>query len=130
MAKKIGEVALMLKISVDTLRYYEKIDLLGKVPRNPSGVRHYDEILITRLRFIRHAQRMGFSLDLIKELLNFREQPTNVKPQVRVVIQQKLIELEQQIHDLSQLRDELYTLSKECENSAETDCPILKKFEK
>jgi DNA-binding transcriptional MerR regulator len=130
MDKKVGEVASLLHVSLDTLRYYEKIQLLGQVPRNNGGVRYYNETLIARIRFIRHAQRMGFSLDAIKELLAFRDQPTNVKPQVREMIQQKLIELDQQIQDLSQLRDELQELTTACESSTDSDCPILKEFEK
>jgi len=128
--KKVGEVAAILDVSVDTLRYYEKIDLLGSVPRRDSGVRYYDEGLIARVRFIRHAQRMGFSLDAIKELLTFRDQPANVKPKVREMMQQKLIELDRQILDLSQLRDELQELTTACEGSTDKDCPILKEFEK
>ncbi len=130
MAKKIGEVAELLNVSIDTLRYYEKIDLLGQVPRSDSGIRHYDEALIARIRFIRHAQRMGFSLEAINELLAFREQPANVKPQVREMIKQKLVDLDQQILDLSQLRDELQALTTACEGSSDSDCPILKEFEK
>jgi DNA-binding transcriptional MerR regulator len=130
MSKKIGEVSIELDVSIDTLRYYEKIDLLGQVPRSDSGVRYYDEALIARIRFIRHAQRMGFSLDAIRELLVFRDQPSNVKPQVREMIKQKLVELDRQIQDLSQLRDELQALTTACEGSRDNDCPILKEFEK
>lgn len=128
--KKIGEVAELLNVSIDTLRYYEKIDLLGQVPRSDSGVRYYDEALIARIRFIRHAQRMGFSLDAVKELLVFRDQPSNVKPRVRAMIKQKLVDLDQPILDLSQLRDELQALTTACEVSSDNDCPIIKEFEK
>ncbi len=130
MHKKIGEVATLLNVSIDTLRYYEKIGLLGHVKRSESGIRYYNDTLITRIRFIRRAQRMGFKLSNIKELLAFRDQPHNVKPQVRGMIRQKLLELSQQIHDLSELRDELETLTAACEHSEESDCPILKAFEK
>lgn len=130
MHKKIGEVASVFDISVDTLRYYEKIGLLDRVPRSDSGVRYYDELLIGRIRFIRHAQRMGFSLEVVKELLKLRDKPTNVKPQVREMIQHKLTELDQQIQDLSQLRDELQALTNTCKDSTAAYCPILKEFEK
>ncbi len=130
MHKKIGEVALVLDVSVDTLRYYEKIGLLGQVARSDNGIRYYDEALIARIKFIRHAQRMGFSLDTIKGLLEFRDQPTAAKPQVREMIKQKVDELDQQIIELSQLRDELQRLTTACEHSKEADCPILKEFEK
>jgi DNA-binding transcriptional MerR regulator len=130
MGKKIGEVALILGVSVDTLRYYEKINLLGQVSRSEGGVRFYDNKTISSIRFIRHAQRMGFSLDEIRDLLDFRQQPTEAKPQVRSMVREKLLELEQQINDLSQLRDDLQGLTNECESSHDGDCPILKNFEK
>ncbi len=130
MHKRIGEVATLLNVSVDTLRYYEKIGLLGEVTRSTNGIRYYNNELIARIRFIRHAQRMGFSLDSIRQLLDFRNQPANVKPQIRKVMKQKLNELEQKIYALSQLHDELQTLLTTCELSLEPDCPILKEFEK
>ncbi len=130
MTKKIGEVAVILDVSVDTLRYYEKISLLGQVPRNNSGVRHYDDALIARIRFIRHAQRMGFSLESIGEMLTFRESPTQAKPQVRAMVQEKIVELNQRIHDLSQLKNELVVLTESCKTNTESHCPILQEFEK
>jgi DNA-binding transcriptional MerR regulator len=130
MHKKIGDVAALFDVSVDTLRYYEKIELLGQVPRSDSGVRYYDSALIARIRFIRHAQRMGFSLDDIRELLGFRDQPAIDKPQVRELMRHKLDALNQQIQDLSVLRDELQALTMACEQSIDSDCPILKEFEK
>ncbi len=61
----IGEVARQLEISVDTLRYYEKIGLLPKVHRTESGIRDYDDKDISRLKFIKRAQQMNFPLSPI-----------------------------------------------------------------
>jgi DNA-binding transcriptional MerR regulator len=58
--KKIGDVAKQLNISVDTLRYYEKIALLKNIQRKNNSVRFYSDEDVTRIRFIRHAQKNGF----------------------------------------------------------------------
>jgi len=65
---KIGEVRERTGLSADTLRYYEKINLLPNVSRNTSGVRQYDDKDLSRLNFIKRAQRMDFSLEEIKHL--------------------------------------------------------------
>lgn len=70
---RIGEVVTTLAISADTLRYYEKIRLMPKVQRNNGGVRFYSDKDLSRLRFIKRAQKMGFSLEEITQLLKFRE---------------------------------------------------------
>lgn len=130
MEKKIGDVAATLGVSVDTLRYYEKIELLGKVPRSTNGVRYFSEEIISRIRFIRRAQGMGFSLDDIRELLKLRDQPSVPKPEVRLMVKQKLSEIEQQLEDMIQLRDELQALTQVCESSTGRECPILQELEK
>ncbi len=62
---QIGEVTRRLNISADTLRYYEKIHLLPPIARNASGLRSYCDKDLSRLKFIKRAQRMGFSLEEI-----------------------------------------------------------------
>lgn len=126
---KIGKVVETLSISADTLRYYEKIELMPKVHRNNSGVRFYSDKDLSRLRFIKRAQKMGFSLEEIANLLRFRENPQNAKPQVRELAHQKLTEIEEHLTELSTLRDELRLLTNLC--GANPDgCPILDEIDK
>ena len=104
---RIGEAAKTLDLSVDTLRYYEKRGLLPSVARNAARVRIYNDKDISRLKFIRRAQRMNFSLDEIGQLLKMREDPQHARDEVRELTYQKLQEVEQELNDLTTLRNEL-----------------------
>ena len=127
-AKKIGEVAKELSVNADTLRYYEKIQLLDRIKRTENGIRLYSEEDIARVTFIRQAQKVGFSLEEIAQLLIFRDNPIESKSRVRELVAKKLEVIEQRIHDLTALRDEFSQLTEQCINS-KGGCPILKKFE-
>ena len=121
---QIGEVSKRLGISIDTLRYYEKIALLPPVHRKSSGLRLYGEKDLSRLKFIKRSQRMGFSLDEIKQLLSFRESPQKAKPEVRQLASQKLVEIESRLDDLKKLKNEFRLLINLCAEDTE-NCPIL-----
>ena len=125
---RIGEVVAKLGISADTLRYYEKIKLMPRVQRNAAGVRFYSDKDLSRLRFIKRAQKMGFSLEEIAQLLSFRENPQKAKLNVRHLAYQKLVEVELHLAELSTLRDELRLLTNLCGTSPE-GCPILEKLD-
>lgn len=125
---KIGEVVAMLNLSADTLRYYEKIKLLPRVQRNAAGVRLYSDKDLSRLRFIKRAQKMSFTLNEIGQLLGFRENPQKAKPKVRELAHQKLTVIDERLSELSTLRDELQLLTNLC--GANPDgCPILDKMD-
>lgn len=126
--KRIGEVVASQGISADTLRYYEKIGLMPRVKRNAGGARLYSDTDISRLSFIRHAKKMGFSLDEITLLLRFRENPRKAKPRVRKLARKKLAEIENSLAALSALRDELRHLSDLCAAGSGA-CPIVKKID-
>jgi len=129
--KKIGEVASLLGISIDTLRYYEKIALLSNINRTASGIRLYSDEDLTRIKFIQQAQKMSFSLDEIRQLLSFRDSPEMPKPQIRQLVSEKLFIIEAHINELSILRDELKQLTSQCQkNQQASSCPILEGFEK
>ena len=121
---RIGIVAKQLALSADTLRYYEKLGLLKQVYREPSGLRLYSDKDVSRLKFIKRAQRMGFSLEEIGWLLEFREDPQRARPRVREMARRKLEEIEKHITDVTTLRNELTLLINLCE-SDEEGCPIL-----
>jgi len=121
---KIGEVTRQTNISADTLRYYEKFGLLSNVSRNASGIREYSDKDISRLKFIKRAQRMNFSLNEIKHLLAMREYPRQTKDSVRRLTVDKLKDIENQLADLVTLRNELQLLLNLCSGSEE-GCPII-----
>jgi DNA-binding transcriptional MerR regulator len=126
---KIGDVTRSLEISADTLRYYERIRLLPSVGRSVAGVRHYSEKDLGRIRFIQQAQKMGFSLQEISELLHFRENPGEAKPQVQELARDKLRKVEIHLDELRALRRELKQLIEQCSSTVE-DCPILSRLDK
>ncbi len=111
-------------LSNDTLRYYERIGLLGPVARNSGGQRRYKETDIARLRFVRRAQEMDFSLEEIGQLLNLRDRRGDARADVRGMAERKLKAIKQRIESLSHLHDELSQLIRECRSSTD-DCPII-----
>ncbi len=126
---RIGDVTRMLDISADTLRYYEKIGVLKRVARNGSGLRVYDNKDISRLKFIRRAQTMNFSLAEIGSLLKMRENPQRARRSVRELTQQKFDEIETALASLKTLRDEMRLLLNLCSSSTD-GCPIIENIDK
>ncbi len=120
----IGDVSKLLAISADTLRYYEKIGLLPAINRTESGIRVYLERDLSRLRFIRRAQKMRFKLREIAELLKMREDPQHARDEIRLLTRSKLSEVEEHLEDLLFLRNELQLLLNLC-TASEDGCPII-----
>ena len=120
----IGDIGRLLNLSADTLRYYEKIGLLPRVGRNPSGIRRYGEKDLSRLRFIQRAQKMGFSLAEIAQLLALRDNPQGARASVRKLTAAKLEEVETRLGELTLLRNEMRLLLNLCQG-AKGGCPII-----
>ncbi|MGB1109267.1 MAG: heavy metal-responsive transcriptional regulator [Gammaproteobacteria bacterium] len=121
----IGDVQTRTTLSADTLRYYERLGLLGSVPRDPGGRRRYADSHLARLAFIRRAQAMNFSLAEISQLLAMRDDPVNSREQARTLAETKIGEIEERLRILSQLRDELSELIERCRHEGPGPCPIL-----
>ena len=126
---QIGTVSERLGLTMDTLRYYEKIGLLPRVPRNASGLRVYNDKDISRLQFIQRARKMNFTLVEIGELLKVRESPRKARSKARDITRQKLNEIEVRFADLKALRRELRLLLNLCRKSKGA-CPIIEDFGK
>ncbi len=124
----IREVSHQTGLSPDTLRYYEKIDLLPRVQRNRSGRREYGDQDLSRLRFIQRAQKMNFSLAEIADLLDMRNNPLQARNEIRLLTQKKLEQVEEHLQALTTLRDELTLLLNLCRGS-EDGCPIIEGLE-
>jgi len=121
---RISEISELLGLSADTLRYYEKIGLLKNVARSAGGARLYSSKDLSRLRFIRRAQSMSFSLAEIAELLEMREDPQHARDDIRQLTHDKLIEVEARLKELNTLRNELRLLVNLCRGDAD-GCPII-----
>jgi MerR family copper efflux transcriptional regulator len=121
----IGTLARRAGVCVDTVRYYEKSGLLAPETRLPSGYRRYNDVQVSRLRFIRRAQALGFTLKDIRELLGLSKQRDVAK--VKRAAQRKLEEVESRLVALTRVRDGLATLVATCPGHGRAaDCPILK----
>jgi len=125
---RIGDVSKQLGLSTDSLRYYEKIDLLKKIPRNESGIRLYSDKHLSILKFIQRAQKMNFTLAEIKDLLQMREDPQHARTEVRQLTYAKLEEVETHLQDLTTLKNELTLLINLCAGS-EDGCPIIENID-
>ena len=104
---KIGELAEQTGVAVGTIRYYETLGLLVPVQRRESGYRSYDNKAIERLRFIKKAQSLQFSLLEIQQVLGVRSQGDPACPLVRDLLKQKIAHLEEQIYRMKTLKQEL-----------------------
>lgn len=120
----IGEAALLLGLSHDTLRYYERIGLLPPIARTPSGVRRYHSDDLARLRFIQRTKDMGFTLDEIAALLKMRAAPREARLEVRRLTAAKLAAVEERLRELGLLRQELRRLLQLCATE-QCGCGIL-----
>lgn len=107
---RIGELAGELDINPRTLRFYETVGLLPEPDRTPSGYRDYDEDALERVRFIKSAQRLGLSLDDIKEILAFKERGEVPCAYVLSVIDKEADALDRKIAELQTLRKDLRSL--------------------
>ena len=122
----IGRLAKGGGVSVETIRYYERVHLLAPNTRKSSGYRLYGPTELRRLHFIKNAQGLGFTLHEIGEFLNLRVGTTATCGDVRRKTQSKLAQVDRKIEDLQALARSLRKLIRSCEAEQVTDhCPIL-----
>ncbi|OQY69549.1 MAG: zinc-responsive transcriptional regulator [Ignavibacteriales bacterium UTCHB2] len=128
---KVGEIAKMVDMNVETLRYYEKIKLMPKPKRKESRYRLYDDNDLRRLKFIKRAKELGFTLKEIKELLNLKIESTATCGDVKHLAEHKLNDIEERIKDLKNIKSVLVKLINQCvcEEVSTEECPILEVIE-
>lgn len=127
----IGQLAKAAGVHVQTVRYYERRHLLAASSCLPSGYRLYGEEELKRLRFIKNAQALGFTLREIDGLLNLRIESATRCHEVQEQASAKLAMVEAKIRDLEALARALRSLISACRNGRRTDdCPILSSLEK
>ena len=126
----IGQLAKQGGVNRETVRYYEWRRLLSRPSRLISGYRVFSDDAVRRLRFIRHAKMLGFSLNEIRELLALRVDSIDACDRVRVRTQAKLADIDNKIRSLRQMKAALTRLVGACERRGKTnDCPILDSLE-
>src|SRR2546426_303226 len=110
----IGQVARQAGIGVETVRFYEREGLLQEPARRESGYRQYSEDVVARLRFIRRAKELGFSLKEIKELLALRVDPSTTCREVKEQAEAKIAHIEGKIASLVRMNEALVKLATVC----------------
>ncbi|MDX2019041.1 MAG: MerR family DNA-binding protein [Deltaproteobacteria bacterium] len=122
----IGELARAAGVGVETVRFYERRRLLAVPPRRRSGYRLYPEDAVARVRFIRSAKDLGFTLSEIAELLELRVTPGRTCADVRTLARAKIAAVEAKLAELAQIKGALETLVKSCQGRGPSaDCPLL-----
>jgi len=123
---RTGELANRAAVNVETLRFYERRGLLPEPPRRPSGYREYPLESVERIRFIKRAQELGFSLNEIKGLLELKVDPETTCVDVRARAHAKIADVQQKIRDLQRVKKALARLADACPGEGPADgCPIL-----
>ena len=129
---RIGELARLANVTPDTVRYYEKQQMIDHEVRTEGGFRLYTDNDLQRLRFIRYARQLGFSLESIRELLSIRIDPEHHTCQEsKSVVQARLDEVEARIQELQAMQRSLQRLNDACCGTAHSSvyCSILETLE-
>lgn len=130
MGLKIGELAERGGVNLQTIRYYEREKLLPEPPRLPSGYRIYPDQTVRRVRFIKRAQEIGFTLAEIRELLAIRMDIDGDSSEVRALAQAKISDIEAKIQTLYRMREALGRITERCSGCGPaSECPILESID-
>ncbi len=122
----IGNLAKRGGVNLETIRYYERQGLIQKPPRLQSGYRIFPLEAVQRVRFIKQAQALGFSLKEIKELFALQVDSDSTGADVKKRAQAKLADIEAKIKNLSAMKKALKELTASCNCSGSiSECPIL-----
>ena len=123
---RTGELAREAGVNIETLRYYERRGLLPAPERAPNGYRVYSAAALDRIRFIKRAQGLGFSLEEIEELMSLRPAKGRQRQRVRHIAESKLETIESKLAELESIREALRQLVADCERGCDdADCPII-----
>jgi len=130
MGLKIGEVAERGGVNLQTIRYYEREKLLPAPPRLSSGYRVYPDQTVRRVRFIKRAQEIGFTLAEIRGLLAIRIDADRDSSEVRTLAQAKITDIEMKILTLQQMKGVLSRITERCSGCGPpSECPILESID-
>jgi MerR family mercuric resistance operon transcriptional regulator len=120
----IGELARSSSVHIETIRFYQRRGLIAEPERPLGGIRRYGEADAARIRFIKSAQKLGFTLDEVMILLTL-EDGTQCKEASKIA-QQKLIDVQNKLADLHRMEETLSSLIGECEKGrGQVCCPII-----
>ena len=123
---RIGELAALAGVPTATVRYYERRGLVTEAARTEAGYRQYGPEAARRLRFIKHAQDLGFSLEEIQQMLELRVEDPAACARVEATTREKIQAVRQQLEELQRLERTLQDLLGACEQHRPSEpCPVL-----
>ena len=126
----IGKVAKDAGLGIETIRFYEREGLIEPPARTESNYRIYPKRDVIRLRFIKRAKSLGFTLKEIKELLSLRHDPFASKEDVKAKTEAKIEDISRRISDLTRIKQTLEALDESCDgHGPSSECPILDALE-
>ena len=126
----IGQVARQAGVGVETIRFYEREGLLEEPARGVSGYRQYTEQVVNRIHFIKRAQRLGFSLKEITDLLLLRVDAHTSCEEVKQRTEAKIAEVERKLVELQRMRQALLQVASLCTGQGPASaCPMLDALE-
>ena len=127
---RVGQLARRAGVNIETVRYYERRGLLPEPARTGSGYRQYEPEAVARLRFIKRAKGLGFTLHEVEELLALRVRHEGACAAVGRRTREKIAVVRQKIRELQAMEQTLARLAAACEARRRTDdCPILHTLE-
>jgi MerR family transcriptional regulator, copper efflux regulator len=126
----IGKVAKRAGVGVETLRFYQRKGLIDEPPRRDSGYRQYPADAVDRVRFVKRAKELGFSLREIKDLMALRIAPGAACTRVRKRAETKISDIDDKIRSLQRMKQSLQKLVVACAGKGSVSkCPILDALE-
>lgn len=125
----IGALARSTGCRVVTIRYYEKEGLLPRPDRSAGNYRLYGQKEADRLRFIRHCRLHGMSLDEIRQLLVFKDNPSQSCDWIATLVRKRIASVETQLAELAHLKEHLQSLLRSCPGGQGAGCGILARLE-
>lgn len=126
----IGELSKITGVGIETIRYYEQVEILKPISRTAGGYRVFNLDSVKTLNFLKHAQELGFSLSDIKDLLKLKADKKSNCGKVKKKAEQHLMKVDERIEKLLRIKKVLGNLVKQC-NGEKTNsrCPVLDCFE-
>ena len=121
----IGQASNASGVSAKMIRYYESVGLIPAAGRRASGYRDYGSPDVHRLRFIRRARDLGFSMDQIRDLLRLWSDRKRSNAEVKAIALRHVKELKRRAEHLNDLANALLHLAAACEGDGRPDCPII-----
>lgn len=125
----IGRLAKQAGLGIETVRFYERQGLIAPPPRTDSNYRIYPEEEVNRLKFIKRAKDLGFTLKEIKELFELQHDPHTTKSDIKERTVEKIKNIKKKVEDLVRIQEALEHLAGSCDGHGPLrECPIFDAF--